>query len=210
MTSRTRLPTVWPTRPVSQPLMTWPSPITVVSGVLRAQEESKTLPVRQITPVYWTAMSWPAFTTAPVPLIRGLTWRVFGAGVRRGGGHGGQRPSAVGRLRTRDAPGGEGRADVDDEHQRVAGADALGGVARRAEAVLGRDHREHPAAQLLADKRRLKPWEQRPDEDRRGPLGVGGAEELAGLAGPVVGDVVADHALRGRQLRAGPLDDGLG
>src|ERR1700744_5533190 len=84
MTSSTRLPTVWPTRPVSQPLMTWPSPITVVRGVLRAQEESKTLPVRQITPVYWTAMSWPAFTTAPVPLIRGLTWRVFGAVVLAG------------------------------------------------------------------------------------------------------------------------------
>ena len=67
MTSRTRLPTVWPTRPVSQPLMTWPSPITVVSGVLRDQEESKTFPVRQITPVYWTAMSWPFFTTRPCP-----------------------------------------------------------------------------------------------------------------------------------------------
>src|ERR1700722_2459409 len=84
MTSSTRLPTVWPTRPVSQPLITWPSPITVVSGVLRAQEESKTAPVRQITPVYWTARSWPFFTTAPLPLIRVLTWRAFGAVVFAG------------------------------------------------------------------------------------------------------------------------------
>src|ERR1700727_1159441 len=82
--SGTRLPTVWPTRPVSQPLMTWPSPITVVSGVLRDQEESKTFPVRQITPVYWTAKSWPFFTTAPVPLIKVLTCRDFGAVVPAG------------------------------------------------------------------------------------------------------------------------------
>src|SRR5512146_1742 len=81
MTSRTRLPTVWPTRPLSQPLMTWPSPITVVIGVLRDQEESKTFPVRQITPVYWTAKSWPFFTTAPLPLIRVLTCRVLGGVV---------------------------------------------------------------------------------------------------------------------------------
>src|SRR5258708_9053504 len=78
MPSRTRLATGWPTRPGSQPLMTCPSPITTVNGVLRDQEESKTWPVRQFTPVYWTARFWPFFTTAPVPLIRVLTWRVFG------------------------------------------------------------------------------------------------------------------------------------
>src|SRR6185437_3569715 len=61
--------------------MTWPSPITVVSGVLRDQEESKTLPVRQITPVYWTARSWPFFTTAPLPLIRVLTCSFLGGVV---------------------------------------------------------------------------------------------------------------------------------
>src|SRR6185437_15680807 len=78
MTSRTRLPTVWPTRPVSQPLMTWPAPITTVYGALRAHEESKTLVVRQFTPVYWTTRLWPLATVAPVPLIRVLTWRAAG------------------------------------------------------------------------------------------------------------------------------------
>src|SRR5580698_2332286 len=81
MTSRTRLPTVWPTSPVSQPGMTWPSPIAVAKGSLRDQEESKTFLVRQITPVYWTTMYWPFLTTGPVPLISVLTWRVFGAAV---------------------------------------------------------------------------------------------------------------------------------
>src|ERR1700729_2802905 len=66
-------------RPEPQPLMTWPSPITVVNGWLRDHEESKTFPVRQITPVYWTARSWPLLTTAPVPLMRVLTWRALGA-----------------------------------------------------------------------------------------------------------------------------------
>src|ERR1700733_9625882 len=84
MTSRTRLPTVWPTRPVSQPAMTRPSPITVVSGVLRDQEEAKTFPVRQIAPVYWNAMSWPFWTTAPVPLMRVWAWRVSGGATSLG------------------------------------------------------------------------------------------------------------------------------
>ena len=56
--------------------MTWPSPITVGSGWLRAQEESKIFPVRQFTPVYWTKSSWPFFTTAPLPLIKVLTAKV--------------------------------------------------------------------------------------------------------------------------------------
>src|SRR6201987_4211831 len=79
MTSITRLPTGWPTSPVSQPLMTWPTPIWVVYGCLRVQEESNTFLVRQMTPVYWTITSWLLFTFGPVPLIRALTWRVFGA-----------------------------------------------------------------------------------------------------------------------------------
>src|SRR5580700_386502 len=81
MTSRTRLPTVWPTSPVSQPGMTWPAPITVAKGSLRDQEESKTFLVRQIMPVYWTTMYWPFLTTGPAPLTSVLTWRVFGAAV---------------------------------------------------------------------------------------------------------------------------------
>src|ERR1700727_2476238 len=78
MTSRTRLPTVLPTRPVSQPGMTWPSPITVVKGPVLVHEDWKDFPVRQMYPLYWTAMSSPFFTTAPLPLMRVLTWRVFG------------------------------------------------------------------------------------------------------------------------------------
>src|ERR1700678_1158698 len=77
MTSSTRLPTVWPTRPVSQPGMTSPSPIRVVNGSLSAHDDWKILPVRQISPVYWTAMSSPFFTTAPVPLTRALTTSFF-------------------------------------------------------------------------------------------------------------------------------------
>src|ERR1700685_3685629 len=81
MTSSTRLPTVWPTRPVSQPGMTWPSPITVAHGSLRDHEESKTFLVRQFMPVYWTTRYWPFLTTGPGPLISVLTWRVVGAAV---------------------------------------------------------------------------------------------------------------------------------
>src|SRR5580658_8112163 len=159
MTSRTRLPTVLPTRPVSQPGMTWPSPIGVVNGVLRAHEESKTFPVRQITPVYWTAMSSPFFTTAPVPLIRVVTESFFGAVTLAGiliVGPAVLPAAGVGDLLAWHACGAERRVNVDDEHQRVGGSDALRRVAARAEVVRGRDHREHPAAQILPDQRRLK------------------------------------------------------
>src|SRR5580693_3260125 len=78
MTSSTRLPTVWPTSPVSQPLMTWPTPISVVYGCLRVQEEPNTFLVRQMTPGYCTISSWLLFTTGPVPLIRVLTVDDFG------------------------------------------------------------------------------------------------------------------------------------
>src|SRR5215469_4310706 len=94
MTSSTRLPTFWPTSPVSQPLMTWPTPIGVVYGWLRAQEESNTFLVRQMTPVYCTISSSPLFTFGPVPAIRGLTSRVFG-GVLAGMVMTGALPDAV-------------------------------------------------------------------------------------------------------------------
>src|SRR5215831_6363839 len=81
MTSRTRLPTFCPTRPLSQPGMTLLTPIGKPAGVLREYEESKTPLVRQISPVYWTTRNWPFFTTGPLPWISVLTWRVLGAAV---------------------------------------------------------------------------------------------------------------------------------
>src|SRR5580700_4951483 len=71
MTSMTRLPTVWPTRPLSQPGMTWlgVAPMVKPKGWPRVQDASKTLPVRQITPTYWATTVWPLLTAAPDPLI---------------------------------------------------------------------------------------------------------------------------------------------
>src|ERR1700722_1650392 len=81
MTSSTRLPTVWPTRPLSQPSITWPTPIVVPNGWWRDQVESKTFFVRQITPAYWTTMSSPLVTFGPQPLIRVLIRSFLGAAV---------------------------------------------------------------------------------------------------------------------------------
>src|SRR5579863_8526617 len=81
MTSSTRLPTVWPTRPLSQPLITWPTPIAVPNGWWRDQVESKVFFVRQITPAYWTTMNSPLVTFAPRPLIRVLTRSGLGGAV---------------------------------------------------------------------------------------------------------------------------------
>src|ERR1039457_2525009 len=93
MTSSTRLPTVWPTRPMSHPVMTWlgGGPAGETGGGRRAagaaktlpraprvQDASKTLPVRQITPTYWATTVWPLLTTGPAPLIRGLVTSVVG------------------------------------------------------------------------------------------------------------------------------------
>src|ERR1700744_5413960 len=80
MISSPRLPTVCPTRPVSQPGMTWlgVAPILKLYGRLRDQDESNTVPVRQLTPVYWATTSSPLVTVAPVPLIRVLETSVLG------------------------------------------------------------------------------------------------------------------------------------
>src|ERR1700759_3971084 len=80
MISSTRLPTVWPTRPLSQPGMTWlgEAPILKLYGRLRDQDESNTVPVRQLTPVYCATTSSPLVTTGPVPLIRVLATSVLG------------------------------------------------------------------------------------------------------------------------------------
>src|ERR1700748_2612657 len=79
MISRTRVPPVGPPRPVSQPGMTWPAPISVVNGEPDVQEDWKTALVRQIAPTYWTAMSSLFLTTAPVPLTSVLTCSLVGA-----------------------------------------------------------------------------------------------------------------------------------
>ena len=207
----TRLPTV-AYQPGVPALMTCPLPITVVNGMLLYHEESKTFPVRQITPVYWTAMSWPFFTTAPVPLIRVLTCRVFGAVVlvdshRRAG-------RAARRRRGHRGQGAGGGACL------LARARSRSGTwtpcQRRTPACWWRrcppascpSSRTRPRAGsprapgCRASARRVPSQgrEQRPDEYRRCPLGVGGAEKLGGLARPVVRDVVADQAVRRGQL----------
>src|ERR1039458_1376560 len=70
----TRLPTVCPTRPLSQPVMTWlgVAPIVNPNGSPRDHDESKTLLVRQISPTYWVTTVCPLATTGPDPLIRVL------------------------------------------------------------------------------------------------------------------------------------------
>src|ERR1019366_3690586 len=80
MTSSTRLPTVWPTRPMSHPVMTW------LGGAARGETKrgprgrrgTQSPPARQITPTYWATTVWPLLTTGPAPLIRGLVTSVVG------------------------------------------------------------------------------------------------------------------------------------
>src|SRR5216683_1642764 len=80
MVSITRLPTVWPIRPLSQPGMTCSgdAPMVNPNGAPLVHEESKVFPVRQMTPTYWTTSVWPLVTLAPVPLMRVVVVRVFG------------------------------------------------------------------------------------------------------------------------------------
>src|SRR5215472_10001089 len=80
MTSITRLPTVCPARPLSQPGITWLGLAAMVkpNGCFRFQDASNTWPLRQMAPVYWTTTVSPAATAGPVPLIRTLVVRFFG------------------------------------------------------------------------------------------------------------------------------------
>src|SRR5215813_8305877 len=79
MTSITRLPTVWPTRPLSQPGMTWLGllPMMKLNGWSRFQEASNTvplpLPLRHSTPTDCLAL-----TTGPLPLTRTLVTSLAG------------------------------------------------------------------------------------------------------------------------------------
>src|SRR6266851_1503636 len=78
MTSSTRLPTVWPSSPLSQPGMTWLGDLPMVkpNGALRCHEESKVFLLFQIRPTYWVTTVWPLTIAGPDPLIR-----VFAASV---------------------------------------------------------------------------------------------------------------------------------
>src|SRR5512142_899241 len=66
----TRLPTVWPVRPLSQPGMTCSgdAPMTKPNGEPDVQEEPKTFLVRQMYPVYCATMYSPLTTAGPLPL----------------------------------------------------------------------------------------------------------------------------------------------
>ena len=68
-------------RPLSQPVMTWlgVAPIVKPNGSPRDHDESKTLPVRQISPTYWVTTVWPLVTAGPVPLTRVLVTSAVGA-----------------------------------------------------------------------------------------------------------------------------------
>src|SRR5499426_4511959 len=80
MTSITRLPTFWPTRPLSQPGMTWLglAPIVKPNGWPRFQEASKTFPLFQIAPTYCTTTVCPLATAEPLPLTRVLVTSLAG------------------------------------------------------------------------------------------------------------------------------------
>src|SRR5215468_11772492 len=84
MTSITRLPTVWPARPLSQPGMTWLGflPMMKLNGWPRFQEASNTvplpLPLRHSAPTYWTTTVWLASMAGPVPLTRTLVTSLDG------------------------------------------------------------------------------------------------------------------------------------
>src|ERR1700691_2037205 len=76
----TRLPMVCPARPLSKPGITASglASMTKPNGALLDHVSSKTLPVRQIKPVYWVTTNWPLASLAPLPLIRVVTVRFFG------------------------------------------------------------------------------------------------------------------------------------
>src|SRR5262249_57541337 len=103
MTSITRLPTVWPVRPLSQPGMTWLGflPMMKLNGWSRFQEASNTvplpLPLRHSAPTYCTTTVWLALTAGPVPLTRTLVTSLAG-GLDAGTLIFGAAPAAAGTL----------------------------------------------------------------------------------------------------------------
>ena len=83
MTSSTWLPTGWPTRPWSQPWMTWPVPMVVVNGEPFSHEESNGVP-SQSQPLYWNVTFWPDSTAGPVPVMSGWTTSSVGGSPATG------------------------------------------------------------------------------------------------------------------------------
>src|SRR6266581_3296243 len=77
MESITRLPMVWPTRPLSQPGMTCSgdAPMTKPNGEPDDQEEPKTFLVRQMYPAYCATRYSPFTTFGPLPLTSVLVTR---------------------------------------------------------------------------------------------------------------------------------------
>src|SRR5690348_9567250 len=71
MTSMTRLPTVWPARPVSHPVITCDgdAPMTKPNGEPDDQEEAKIFLLRQMQPAYCAMTNWPLTSVGPLPLI---------------------------------------------------------------------------------------------------------------------------------------------
>src|SRR5215468_4171698 len=80
MTSITRLPTVWPTRPLSQPALAWLGLASMVKpkGWPRFQEASNTVPLFQIAPTYCTTTVCPLATAGPLPLTSVLVTSLAG------------------------------------------------------------------------------------------------------------------------------------
>src|ERR1700761_6100472 len=80
MTSMTRLPTVAPVRPVSQPVITCAgeAPMMKPNGDPDDQEELNTFLVRQMYPVYWAMTNCPLASFGPLPWMRVLVTRVDG------------------------------------------------------------------------------------------------------------------------------------
>src|ERR1700750_2598774 len=84
MTSITRLPTVWPVRPFSQPRVTWLGllAMTKLDVWPRFQEASNTvpfpLPLRHSAPTYCTTTVCLALMAGPPPLTRTLVTSLAG------------------------------------------------------------------------------------------------------------------------------------
>src|SRR6266516_6876913 len=80
MTSITLLPTFWPTRPLSQPGMTWLGLAAIVkpNGWPRFHEASNTFPDFQIAPTYCTTTVCPLAMAGPLPLTSVLVTSLAG------------------------------------------------------------------------------------------------------------------------------------
>src|SRR5690606_6103708 len=81
-TSRTRLPTCFPTNPRSMPIIHYHIPTDSAAGRPSNHYELNTFPSRQKYPAYCNATSWSFFTGGPSPRTSVRTCRPFGAALR--------------------------------------------------------------------------------------------------------------------------------